>query len=87
MSKTVKGERKMADTAAHSAWMKENTVVISIRLQKNTDSADDGSRKQVNTNEKSAADDGGAFQFVFVSIFVSIFATGNRSKVYTFVTF
>ena len=38
MSKTVKGERKMADTAAHSAWMKENTVVISIRLQKNTDS-------------------------------------------------
>ena len=34
---TPKGAPKMADTDAHAAWMKENTVVISIRLQKSTD--------------------------------------------------
>ena len=27
----------MADTAAHAKWMKENTVVITFRLQKSTD--------------------------------------------------
>ena len=27
----------MAHSEAHKAWMKENTVVISIRLQKNSD--------------------------------------------------
>ena len=27
----------MADTEAHKKWMKENTVCIGIRLQKNTD--------------------------------------------------
>ena len=29
---------KMADTAAHKAWMKENTLLFSVRLQKSTDS-------------------------------------------------
>lgn len=35
---TPKGARPMADTEAHAAWMKENTVTLSLRFQKRTDS-------------------------------------------------
>lgn len=35
--KQSKGAQAMAHSEAHKAWMKENTVVISIRLQKNSD--------------------------------------------------
>ena len=34
---TTKGASKMADSKAHAAWQKENTVVITARLQKSTD--------------------------------------------------
>lgn len=30
---------KMAESEAHKRWVKENTVFIGIRLQKNTDKA------------------------------------------------
>ena len=35
---TPKGARTMSDTEAHAAWMKENTVTLSLRFQKRTDS-------------------------------------------------
>jgi len=35
---TPKGAQAMADTKAHAAWQKENTVMVSVRLQKSTDS-------------------------------------------------
>jgi hypothetical protein len=48
--KQNKGAQVMAHSEAHKAWMKENTVVISIRLQKNSDAAIlaylDGKNKQ-----------------------------------------
>ena len=40
--------------------------------------ADDGSRKQVNTNAKSAADDGGAFHFCFRLCFRLCFGCKNN---------
>lgn len=37
-SSTQKGAHTMADTQAHATWMKENTVKLSLRFQKSTDS-------------------------------------------------
>jgi hypothetical protein len=38
-SRKEKGALMMAHSDAHKAWMKENTVMISIRLQRGTDAA------------------------------------------------